>query len=464
MNAHFAMIGCLFWAAPTSDHLPSRLRAALNTGDVETSEVEWNLSWLGGYDDGLVERHITRTAGDTVWEANLGDSRGRHSASFLQSPSPYDSDEEIRRKMVPRDVDAGVRNKLLTGGWAWYLEHAERPLMGYASPLDKAAIGFPANPRVLGLSPGPPHDSNSNSYGLSDADFEGFEDATFQESWENGYPTVTAAWGDQRSIKWRFDNRQGGMPVEASFYRADRLANHSETEYQRIGERWFPQSASYYDRESPDPFRLVDVQKATFDEPWHMEEITPSDIGALGGTQFGGSEGTMWWTGAELLPNDEFLELLYLDDGIMDERIAELMVEGTTQSVEQYRASLRKSGDALRERLCKEYGSDPQAPKSGGEKDEWDAYVDEFLHKNELPDPAVKRAHAALTSAKRVRDAQRLRYSADVKKAQRNGDKKRIAQFDDREMRVFDRMLKRPLERLARIAESEKKSAESAPP
>ncbi len=64
-----------------SDRYPERVRNLLSPQRPRTSQIEWTVTWRRGYADGLAERYITRTAGDTLWESNLGDEKGNHRAS-----------------------------------------------------------------------------------------------------------------------------------------------------------------------------------------------------------------------------------------------------------------------------------------------------------------------------------------------------------------------------------------------
>lgn len=458
-------LGLISGPAPDYAYLPSRVRIILESKSTTTSQVEWTLSWFGSYNDGLVERHITRTSDETIWESNLGDEKGQHNAAFYHWPGPNATEEQLRREMVPKELVAGIRNKLIYDDRAWYIAHAERPLSGYASPAAKTTDWLPSDLKSIGLAPYEESESDANPLNLYRDDFEGFEKSTFRDGWESGYPTVTAEWGDRRALTWRFDDRRGGQPVQASFYRFDKLVNYSQTEYERAGERWFPKSVRFYREDSASPYKIIDVQRATFDEPWHMKEITPSDIGALAGTQFLGADGLSWWTGTDLIPNDDFLELLYLDDSIMDQRIAEMMVEGTKQTVDEYRGALRRAGVALREQYRKKYGEDFQLTKlRPDEKDEWDVYVEKFIAEHKLPEPGIKRANEIRDSAKKLRDAHRLKNSAELKKARKSGDKKKIAEFESVEKRIFERMLERPLQKLPRMSDDAKKDSSAPPP
>jgi len=66
MNATWVLLGLFLAPTEPRDRYPPRLRTLLESRLATTSQVEWTASWVGGYDDGLVERHLTREAGDTL--------------------------------------------------------------------------------------------------------------------------------------------------------------------------------------------------------------------------------------------------------------------------------------------------------------------------------------------------------------------------------------------------------------
>src|SRR3990172_7869436 len=75
-------------AVDAGDRYPDRIRKLLSPVRSGTSQVEWTVTWRAGYDAGLVERYITRTAGDTVRESKLGDENGYHRTLFARSDNP----------------------------------------------------------------------------------------------------------------------------------------------------------------------------------------------------------------------------------------------------------------------------------------------------------------------------------------------------------------------------------------
>jgi len=465
MKTAWVFLGFILGPTAPRDQYPPRLRNILESKPATTSEVEWTASWIGGRDDGLVERYVTRKAGDALWESNLGDENGFHPVGFSadedassekelpqhgvpKEESPIAHEEWHRKHEIPKEKLAGTRNSLIYDDQAWYLSRAERPLSGKLQPAVTARVWLPLDLSSIGLAPCWVSDFDANPFHLHQSSFEGFDSATFHEARENGLPTLSAEWGGSSRLTWRFDDRRGGKPVWAGFELDNELVFYSETEYERIGERWFAKSVRFHRGDSASPYKMIDVQRATFDEPWHMQEITPTDIGALYGTQFGGPDGMKMWTGAELIPDDEFWDLVYLDGILPDPRIVQLLAE-PQQTADEYVEFLRGKGAQWRETYRKKYGEEPWlVKKSPKEKDEWDVYVDKFLAEHKLPEPGVKRANEIRDQSKKLRDAYRRKNAAALRMAKEENESRKVAEYEGIEKRIFDRVLVRDLKRL----------------
>jgi hypothetical protein len=480
MKAAWILLGLILAPTEPRDHYPLRLRNILDSQRATTSQVEWTASWIGGRDAGLVERYVTRQAGDTLWESNLGDENGYHPTAYsagrpgspdvelpqpeMTKDGPRIMDEEwLRKYEVPKEELAGTRNSLIYDGQAWRLEYAERPLTGIVQPLKTARDFLPVDLPSIGLAPcwwGMGTDGNPLQ--LSESDLEGFESAVFAEGVENGLPTVSAVYGGGRfRLTWRFDERFGGRPVWAAFERDGVPVYSSETEYEKIGERWFPKSVRFYQGNSASPYKMIDVQRATFNEPWHMQEISPTDIGALNGTYFGSPDGGKTWTGAELIPNDEYNDLVELYGVLPDPRIVEMLASLIKKTVDEYLQIIQRGIARRREEYRKKYGDEPWlVQKSPKEKDEWDVYVDKFLTEHKLPEPGVKRANEIRDQSKKLRDAYRRKNAAALRKAKEENDSRKVAEYEGIEKRIFDRVLVRELKRLV---QNEKDSPKKDP-
>jgi len=466
MKAACVLLAVLLAPTEPRDHYPPRLRNILESKPATTSQVEWTATWIGGRNAGLVERYVTRKAGDAIWESNLGEENGYHPTEYsadrsveaekepprpeISKEGPRIMDEEwLREHEIPKGESAGTRNSLIYDRQAWYMHHAERPLSGNVQPVETARAWLPLGLASIGLAPCW-WTSDTNLFQLPESDMEGFDSATFAEGVENGLPTVSAVYGGGRfRLTWRFDDRCGGKPVWAAFERDGELVYSSETEHEKVGERWFTKSVRFYEGNSSSPYKMIDVQRATFDEPWHMQEITPTDIGALYGTGFSGPDGYKTWTGAELIPLSEYFDLVELYGVLPDPRIVEIKAKLIKKTVDEYVEIIQRGIARRREEYRKQYGEEPWlVQKSPKEKDEWDVYVEKFLTQHKLPDPAVKRANEIRDQSKKLRDAYRSKKAEELRKAKADIDSRKVAEYEGSEKRIFDRVLVRGLKRL----------------
>ncbi len=453
---------------PSQPVYPARLRAVLDSAPPNTSQIEWTVTWNGGYDDGLVERFITRTTGDTLWQSNLGDENGFHRTWFRRT-APGSADDGIRASQPPshilpdevptygvsRHESAGTNNFLISEQRIWNLPQAERPIAGRIAPksdeknwfdeppVDVARIGLAA---YFGALP------KYGSFRIPAASAEGFESATFREGSQGGLATISAEYGTHLVV-WSFDDRKGGQPVRTELYAEDKLFWSSETEVERLADRWFPKTTRFFKGDSATPYKIIEVTRATFDQPWHMQEISPEDIGVLNGTQFDGPDGELVWTGADLMPAADYWNMVHLYDELPDPKVQALLAEFFHfRSADEYVAYLRRVGKTIQDAYWEKYRSRPWVDigivKDPEEKDPWDEYVDRFLEEHKLPDAGVQRARKIGKSAKRLRDIRRAQYRWKIEKVRREGDTRILVHYADAEKRIFDRMLVRPLDRL----------------
>jgi len=467
----------LFTFALVPREYPTLVRRILEAPPPKTSQIEWTMARLDGYDHGLVERFVTRTAGATRWENNRGDENGFHETAFRQTapeqpdnglrssePPPGVPVEDAAKYMIPKEELAGTCNYLVHDAQMWRMWREERPLAARVAPLENADSWFSWQPmHVESLSLAPCFESRvgGNAFRLPPSYAEGLESAVFRQETVGPTTTVSADWGSFR-LKWSFDERRGGQAVGAALYRDGELLSHSQTEVQQTGERWLPKSVQFYKGYSPTPDRVVEVQRATFDEPWHMQEITPVDIGLLNGTQVSGPAGDQVWSGADLIPREDFWNLVFLYDLPPDRRILELFADPKAlkpdpKKVEAYLEWLSNRGKLAREEYKKKHGEEPWTEltslKESKEKDEWDVYVEKFLEEHKLPEWGIKRANEIRDDAKRRRDAQRIVNRPKIKEARSEGAEKKLVYYQTMENRIFERMLVRPLRKLADRAE-----------
>lgn len=172
-----------------------------------TSEIEWTITYMQGRDAGLVERHITRTVGDTVWQVNMGDETGCHWTTYRRSVGGH-SEEARRNAEFPKEELAGPRHSLVHDGVVWHVEHqmGQVPLGGFAIPAGEPTIYEPFDFAAPGLRVYWPQ-LPSNAIGLRDSVLEGFEDAEWSVTSHGNIDLVTAeeqlALWDKITEQWR---------------------------------------------------------------------------------------------------------------------------------------------------------------------------------------------------------------------------------------------------------------------
>lgn len=421
-----------------------------------TAQFDWTVTWLGGQDNGLVERFVTRIAEAAIWESRLGDEFGRHRRSWTDGePDPVplqtSSSEAQRSEREVEDL-SGTESILVYEGAIWELPNVQRPLVGLIEPLDSARGTMPLDVQSIGLSPSWDGSLDVNPYRIPEPLYRGFESAVFDERQERGKTIITASWNqDSMLITWKMDPTKDGNPVWAGLEQDGRLVAHSETEYRRIDGRFVPECIRFYRGDPGTPFKRIDISRMTFDEPWHLSSITPSEIGSLSGTQFLMEDGAKMWTGADLVPAVEYWDLVNLFEVLPDEPIIEMTAEAQKQTVEQHLEFLRRRRDEERERYRRDYGDEPWVIKeTSSERDDWDLYVEKFLASKKLPEVAVKQVIAIRDRAKKLRDASVRKNAAKLREAQAANDDEKIARLEGMVNRIFDRALVEQLDRLIR--------------
>ena len=440
--------------ANIKDLLPERLQSFTEARTAETSQFDWTVEWLGGRDDGLVERFVTRTVGETTLQTNFGDSNGLHMVCYRKHPPSDLSWEEIRSYELPPEEDAGTRHSLVYEGELWRINRAEGPINGMILNEQNATDYVPFSFAAAGLSPFWLSETNSNVLGLRADQLEGFESAEWSHQRDADLDWISADFNGRR-LEWFLDRQRGDSPIRAVYYVGDRTIYASETDVHEVDGRWVPTSIRFFRGESESPYKVIDVQQASFDKPEHAQEITPNDLGLLFGTHLGKEDGSHIWSGTELLSLEEYQELVYIYGVLPDPRILELRAENRGQTVEELIAYMQKSSAWMRREYYAEHGEAPWLSMKSTEKDEWDVYVEKFIKEHKLNEPRVKRAAEILKRAKQLRDAYTRKNITEIRKAERRNDKNKLALFDAHTERVFDRVLVRGLERL--IPDSSKK-------
>jgi len=433
------------------ERFPQELLRGRTYWNAKTAQVEWTRSWYDKYNDGLVERVVTRSAGDTVWQSNLGNEQGYHERAFRSVPPRDATPEEAESSMYPPDSGSGTRNTMTDGMYSWSIPRAERPTSGQVVTLESKFAQVPFDFASAGLAL--TSKVSTNVLGLYDLDLADFDQAKFEVTRIGRRELVAADYGIRR-IEWELDPDQGGLPVSATLYRGDHLAYRSETTYARQGDRLIPTRIEFYAGDDDHLKQVVDVQRATFDQPWHTQSITPEDIGVRFGTQLFGLEqdGPSTWDGAELINNTEYFNLLYVYDVPPDPLVTKLLAEGGNMTTEEYLAWMDRSKKRWREAYYEKHGErpwlEPYSLLKPGEKDEWDVYVEAFIAKHKLEGDRLKYAKDILDRSKKLRDHYRRKNGAKMRKAERAGETEKVERYQSIEKRIFDQVLVRSLQRL----------------
>ncbi len=201
------------------ERMPEQLRRVIESRAAETSEIEWTLTYHRGRDAGLVERHVTRTAGDTTWDVNDGDANGEHITRFdaakLEELGPNPTEEELAKAAGPAQETAGPRHSLLYDGRAWYLEHQRKrvPLSGSATPDVGGPMAYHRPLEFVSAGLGPWwNEAHPAVLGLPQQSVRGFDSAEYTVTSHGDTDTIIAEYAGH-TIEWELDKSHGGCPV-----------------------------------------------------------------------------------------------------------------------------------------------------------------------------------------------------------------------------------------------------------
>jgi hypothetical protein len=396
----------------------------------------------------MAERYITRSAVDVVWESSLGDKGGFHY-------SPSGRSEEGQR--VRKEEARGTSNRMLYEGRVWYVADVERPTTGSAVSLDDVMVP-PTRPldfTSAGVAPYWLPFFHRTVLGVdAQNDYKHFASAAFSSVRNGGIETIVAEF-DGRRLEWDLDHSRGGQPVRATYYQGDKLVYESLTELTQTDGRWFPSRIEFYQLDEAAPRHVIEVQRATFDEPWHMQEIRPEDIGVLWGTQLlvpdaprpthDWYDGCMRWDGSRLISGEEYGILRDIYGIDPDPRITKMLAE-PQMSVEEYQELIERGRAAAREKYYQDHGQAPWLVQRWKERDEWDVYVEEFIKKHAIDGARVDRAKYLLRRAKQLRDYQKGKTDDRITQARRANEYAKVAHFQEagekRTQAIFDQLVR----------------------
>lgn len=439
-----------------SDSEPPEALRKLLAPTSRTAHVKWTSSQIGGRDDGLVEHHVTQQAGTNLWDNNTGDTLARHRTVYSQPEgSPDNVGLELEDLVeVPAEEVSGDRNSLLYDGRIW--NHPAGPITADLAPVERANTApWPIDPTQPNLAVRAAGDSwgRPDHFGLDSSILEGFDAAKWTTSSDGEIDTISAEFGVKR-FEWRLDRSRGGLPIRAAFYAGESLRNWSETELVEIDGRWRTGRSEFYMMDATSPYRIIEVQEASFDKPWHLQEITPDDIGVVFGTRLYGAridgEYVGFWNGAELISSQEYRKLTTLYDVMPHPSIMEGIAKLHGHTVDQQYKRRREYNAAARAKYIADYGEIPLLFERSAAEDEWDIYVREFIKEHKLTGLRKDRAYKILEQSKRLRDFHLHKYKGKIDEARRNGETEKAERFERPVGRIFEKMLKAGLNKLLR--------------
>ncbi|GMU38283.1 MAG: hypothetical protein AMXMBFR22_24740 [Phycisphaerae bacterium] len=234
----------------------------------------------------LIDRDDTRRfssqyAGEDQICVYRGNSTGQRLPGPDRSGEPYAFSED---------------RKLMSGGRQWYyieesLEAEIRDNNNLHPFLDISLLGFVDAPSATEV-PG----------GYLPQDITRFETES-----SNGVIEVSAYYDEGEGIRriWRLDPAVGMQPVRCSSWVNGQEITRCDTEYEEADGRWSPARSTFFFM--GDATARIVVTLASFDKPWHDQELTPADLGLVAGVHVvEAGQPVRLWDGKKTITIDEY--------------------------------------------------------------------------------------------------------------------------------------------------------------
>ncbi len=384
-----------------------------------TAYINWTLDH-GDYQ----ERFEVRIAAHTRWERNLGDQNGFHPKTH-EEVLKYLKENGERWKQT-EEMHAfkfkEPQHQLLYNGKVWTKQGSSHWALTHEPYAWDPALGL----EDWGLRP--------HSHINDDMKMENCVSTL------SGTQRVITCGiqGDSKSMEWVLDTEKGSQPISATLRAASGLAiARSQTKLANVDGRWMPSSVEFFKREDEEPYQVQTVQEASFDQDWHRQEpYDPNDLDMGFGHWLGGLK---YWDGASVIGRKDLDRLKYLYDVPLHPDVIEKSASFEKTSVKDYLAKIARNSKQYKLNHAEEY-AELLKKRSADEKDEWDAYTDQFVAEHKLGNPKAAVAGKILAAAKKLRNVYRDKQTVSSEKAR----------YDAIEKRIFDRLLVRNLKRLAR--------------
>ncbi|MCK6463619.1 MAG: hypothetical protein L6Q93_02060 [Phycisphaerae bacterium] len=267
------------WSQAQSIEIPAALRTAKAARDqFSTAQVEWEQTLLDRDD---TRRFSSRYAGEDQIYVSRGTTSGQRLPGPDRSGEPYAYSED---------------RKLLTGGRQWYyIEESIQVEIRNGSDLhpffDLRLLGFVDTPGAT-EAPGEYLPEGITRYEVKAADGGLFE--------------VSAWFGETGTLRtWILDPAVGMQPVRCSSWVNGQEVTRSDTKYEEIDGHWFPTESTFFVLGEPTARTII--LSASFDKPWHDQELTPGDLGLVAGVHVEeAGQPVRIWDGEKVITIDEY--------------------------------------------------------------------------------------------------------------------------------------------------------------
>jgi hypothetical protein len=271
----------------------------------------------------------------------------------------------------------------------------------------------------------------------------------YDETWENGFRTITAHT-DYGAIKWWLDPRRGDAPVRAAVIENGTVAAESRCTLRQFDGVWYPEVIAFYSaayKEGREPTKVLTVHSAKFNRPDQPQRLSPADIGIEVGVNIqrfkaDGSVDIVFWDGSQVISRAEYSQRLRAGEL----KLGPTVLRELARTREQDAAGSPTTQSAAATTA-------PATTQPVATESDWEAYTRRFIAKYRLNDDQSQRAMNILHACQQQADAYLERQSDELARLDRNLREAETSSAPDREaaiQRVYDRRatLRKPIDRI----------------